>query len=170
MLGALTNTLKLLSRSMVLVMALAFTASATSSQAGMPRGQRHENRHEIDQLEEAWRNALLKANATALAALLDDDYIAITARGMLLTKEQTLARLSSGRVHYTSIELSDRKVRFYGGTALVTSLAQTVGTNAEGENISGSFRYTRVYVRNAQGAWKIVSFEASRIHDAGERK
>jgi len=43
------------------------------------------------------------------------------------------------------------------------------GVNAEGEAI-GDFRYTRVYVRNAQGQWKIVSFEASRIRLPGVRK
>ena len=164
------NFPKLLSRQVILLLALALTANVPLVHAGMPRGQRHESRHEIDRLEEVWRTAVLKANAAAMAALLDDDYMAITARGTLLTKEETLARLSSGRAHYTSLEISDRKVRFYGGTALVTSLAQATGTNAEGEDISGSFRYTRVYVRNAQGKWKIVSFEASRIHDPSERK
>jgi ketosteroid isomerase-like protein len=51
----------------------------------------------------------------------------------------------------------------------VTSLAEVQGTTAEGD-ISGSYRYTRVYVRDAQGEWKIVSFEASRIRDPGEHK
>jgi len=161
---------KLLRRQAILLLALTLAASATLLHAGMPRGQRHESRHEIDQLEEVWRTAVLKANAAVMASLLDDDYMAITARGTLLTKEETLARLSSGRAHYTSLELSDRKVRFYGGTALVTSLAEASGTNSEGDDISGSFRYTRVYVRNAQGKWKIVSFEASRIHEPSERK
>jgi ketosteroid isomerase-like protein len=170
MLGALNNTRNYLDRRTVLVLALTLAASVTVLQAGMPRGQKHESRHEIDHLEDAWRDAVLQANATAMAALLDDDYIAVTARGMLLTKEQTLARLSNGRGHYTTLELSDRKVRFYGATALVTSLALVAGTNADGEDISGCFRYTRVYVRNAQGVWKIVSFEASRIHDPGDRR
>jgi ketosteroid isomerase-like protein len=159
-----------MSRKIVLVLTLALIACAPLLNAGMPRAQKHESRHEIDRLEEAWRDAVLKANVTVMASLLDDDYMAITARGMLLTKEQTLARLGNGRAHYTSLELSDRKVRFYGGTALVISLAQAAGTNAEGDDISGSFRYTRVYVRNAQGVWKIVSFEASRIHEQAERK
>jgi ketosteroid isomerase-like protein len=60
-------------------------------------------------------------------------------------------------------------VRFYGTTALVTSQADLSGTNA-GEDISGSYRYTRVYVRDAQGKWKIVSFEASRISQPPESK
>jgi ketosteroid isomerase-like protein len=170
MLASVVNTPKPLSRKLVLILVLALAASATILHAGMPRGQKHEGRHKIDQLEEVWRQAVLKSDAVAMAALLDDDYIGITAKGMLLTKEETLAKIGSGRALYTSLELSDRKVRFYGGTALVTSLAQATGTNAEGEDISGSFRYTRVYVRNAQGAWKIVSFEASRIHEPGDRR
>ena len=52
---------------------------------------------------------------------------------------------------------------------LVTSFAHVTGVNADGEAI-GDLRYTRVYVRNAQGVWKIVSFEASRIREPGARR
>jgi ketosteroid isomerase-like protein len=82
-------------------------------------------------------------------------------------KEQALANLRSGRVHFTTLNVTDRKVRFYGTTALVTSQAEVQGTTGEGD-ISGSFRYTRVYVRDARGKWKIVSFEASKIREPGE--
>jgi hypothetical protein len=43
------------------------------------------------------------------------------------------------------------------------------GTTTDGD-VSGSFRYTRVYVRDAQEQWKIVSFEASRIRPPGQRR
>ena len=130
----------------------------------MHRAQKHESRHEIDLLEDAWRKALLNADRAALESLLSDDYMAITASGTLQNKEQALANLSGGRIRFNSLELSDRKVRFYGATALVTSLATVSATKSEGE-VSGSFRYTRVYVRDPRGAWKIVSFEASRIRE-----
>jgi ketosteroid isomerase-like protein len=142
---------------------------AAPQHSGMPKGEKHESRHEIDQLEEAWRDAVLKSDTALMDSLLADDFMAISANGTLQTKEETLAKLSNGRRHYTSLELSDRKMRFYGTTALVTSLAHVTGSSADGE-ISGDFRYTRVYVRNAQGKWKIVSFEASRIRESGERK
>ena len=95
-------------------------------------------------------------------SLLADDYTAINANGILQTKEEWLASLRSGRVRFTTLDISDRKVRFYGETAVVTSRAQVQGTGLDG-GAFGSFRYTRVYVRNAEGKWKIVSFEASRI-------
>ncbi len=152
-----------------LFMVFVLAGSAVQPLPGMPRAQRHESRHEIDQLEQVWRDAIIQRNAPALDGLLADDYIAITPNGTLQSKDQTLANLRSGATHLSSIELSDRKVRFYGQTALVTSRAEVSGTNA-GENFSGSYRYTRVYVRDEQGKWKIVSFEASRIRESDDHK
>ena len=137
--------------------------------AGQTKPKKHEDRHQIEQLEDAWRNAMLKSDTTAMSALLADDFIAITASGTLQTKEETLANLRTHRLHINSLIVSDRKLRFYGKTALVTSLANIQGTTADGD-ISGSFRYTRVYVLDPQGKWKIVSFEASRIREPGESR
>jgi ketosteroid isomerase-like protein len=145
------------------------TASAVQPNAGMPRGQRHESRREIDQLEQTWRDAILHRNAAAMDNLLADDYISITANGTLQSKDQTLANLKSGIVHFSSIDFSDRKVRFYGQTALVTSRAEVSASTGEGD-ISGSYRYTRVYVRDERGHWKIVSFEASKIRHPEDHK
>ena len=148
--------------------ALALCALPGVSQAKLPLAQKHEIRHQIDQLEDAWRTAVLNGNTTALDGLLADDYLAITASGTLQNKEETLNNLREGRTKFTALDLSDRKVRFYGSTALVTSLAEVNGATSDAE-LKGSFRYTRVYVRNPQGKWKIVSFEASRIREPGER-
>jgi len=154
---------------MLSVCAHPLQAGSGPPRAEVPKGQKHEMRHEIDHLEEAWREAILKQDTNAMGTLLDDEYMAITAYGTLQTKDQTLANLRSGRMHFTTLDVSDRKVRFYGKTALVTSQAQVRGTTPEGD-ISGGYRYTRVYVRDAHGDWKIVSFEASRIREPGERK
>jgi ketosteroid isomerase-like protein len=148
---------------------LALSAATAAQQSGMPRSERHESRHEIDQLEEDWREATLKGNIAAMNTLLADDYMAITAAGTLLSKDQTLDNLRNGTTHFASLELSDRKVRFYGTTAVVTSIAKVDGVTPEGD-ITGSYRYTRVYVRDPQGKWKIVSFEASRIREPDDKK
>ena len=148
---------------------LALMLSATGLSAVVPKPQHHEARHEIDQLEESLRAALLRADVSSLNALLADDYMGITASGTLQTKDDLLSEFRSGKVHFTVLELSDRKIRFYGATALVTCRAEITGTTPEG-SVSGSYRYTRVYVRQPGGAWKIVSFEASHIHTSGEHK
>jgi ketosteroid isomerase-like protein len=150
-------------------MLFAVTASAVQPTAGMPRGQKHESRREIDLLEQSWRDAIMHRNAAVMDGLLADDYLSITANGTLQSKDQTLANLKSGIVRFASIDFSDRKVRFYGQTALVTSRAEVKGSTPEGD-ISGSYRYTRVYVKDERGHWKIVSFEASRIRNPDEHK
>ncbi len=152
-----------------LLIALIALFSAGLLQAGQNKPKKHDLRREIFDLEDAWRNAALKSDTTAMSALLADDYMAITASGMLQTKQEALANMRAQRMHLTVLTLLDRKVRFYGTTALVTSLAEVQGTNAEGD-ISGSFRYTRVYVRDSQGRWKIVSFESSKLRPNFEHK
>ena len=154
-------------RSLAMGFAVLAVVAATASLHAMPRAERHETRHEIEQLEETWRNAVLKGNIAAMDALLADDYMAITPTGILQSKEQALATLRAGTVHFKTIELSDRKIRLYGTTALVTSRAEVTATGPD-SNLSGSYRYTRVYVKDARGAWHIVSFEASRIKEPGE--
>lgn len=135
----------------------------------MGRGERHESRHLIDGLEERWRTAVLNRNVTAMDLLLAEDYVAITPNGMVQSKDDALNNLRNGAIHFTSLEISDRKVRFYGTTALVTSRAEVSGTGPNGE-VSGSYRYTHVYARDVRGVWRIVSFEANRIRTPEEHK
>jgi ketosteroid isomerase-like protein len=144
-------------------------AHGQTAKKPVPRAQRHEYHHEIDQMEEAWRTAILKSNSTALAALLADDYTGITAKGAIQTKDQAVANLKTGTLQLATLNISDRKVRVYGATAVVTSVAELTGGKND-PDVTGRYRYTRVYVRNPQGQWKIVSFEASRIQEAGEHK
>jgi ketosteroid isomerase-like protein len=153
----------------LLLLAGVAESGAQGAASTIPRSQRHEYRHEIDQAEEAWRSAILKGNATALASLLADDYTAITAKGAIETKEQAISSLRAGGLQLTGLSISDRKVRIYGVTAVVTSMAELTG-NRKDHEISGRYRYTRVYVRNLAGQWKIVSFEASRIQESTEHK
>lgn len=152
--------------------ALVLTVCASGLMARPPKTQKHERRHEIDHLEEAWRVAMLRDDTAALSGLLADDYMAITPTGTLQTKEEALASLH--RAHIINLEISDRKVRFYGATALVTSTADVEATTPDGD-LTGSYRYTRVYVEGPPGIWKIVSFEANKIltptdHAAADHK
>lgn len=152
-----------------LILALAGDTPLRAGQPHPPRAERHESRRAIDHLEDSWRNALMRGNVASMDALLADDYMAITPSGVLQSKEQTLASMRSGTMHFASIDITDRKVRFYGQTALVNCRADVSGTTSDGD-ITGSYRYTRVYVRDARGVWRIVSFEASRIREPGEHK
>ena len=131
---------------------------------------RHENKaihREIESLEQEWRQATLTNNVGEMNNLLSDDYVGITSNGTVENKAQALAQRSAGTVSITKLDLSDVHIRVYGGTAVVTSVADLVGSNGDSD-ISGKYRYTRVYALR-RGSWKIVSFEASRMHDVDTR-
>ena len=85
-----------------------------------------------------WRNAVLNSDTKAMDALLADDYIGISANGTIEDKDQTLARLRSDGRRITSLTISERKVRFYEKTAVVTCLVDVKGTNAEGADVAGA--------------------------------
>jgi ketosteroid isomerase-like protein len=128
----------------------------------------HDSLHkEIEGLELEWRDALVNNNLPAIDRLLADDYLGIGANGTLETKADVLATHRSGSLKITLMNLSDLKIRVYGDTAVVTSKADLDGTNG-GRDISGHYRYTRVYSYR-DGQWRIVSFEASRLPGESER-
>lgn len=133
----------------------------------MPRHESHAIHKEIESLEMQWRDAVVGNNVSQMDHLLADDYIGISANGTVETKTQELAQRRAGTVRIQSLDLSDLKVRVYGDTAVVTSRAELTGVNGQSD-ISGNYRYTRVYNKRL-GQWKIVSFEASRIHDVDAR-
>lgn len=132
-----------------------------------PHRERPNVRKEIEALEDQWRQAILTNNVNEMDHLLADDYIGITSNGTVETKAQDLAQRRAGTVRITELDLSDMHIRLYGDTAVVTSKAELQGTNGASD-IGGQYRYTRVYAQRL-GQWKIVSFEASRVHDEDAR-
>jgi len=133
----------------------------------LPHRDNHAIHKEIEALEQQWREAVIANDVTRMDQLLADDYIGISANGTVETKAQALALRKAGTVRIKALDLNDLKVRVYGDTAVVTSRANLEGINGQSD-ISGNYRYTRVYNRR-YGQWKIISFEASRIHDADAR-
>jgi ketosteroid isomerase-like protein len=141
--------------------------AACNSAWALPHREKSEIHKEIEALELQWQQAVVTHNVGAMDRLLADDYIGITSNGTVETKQQAVDQQRAGTVRITKLNLTDTHVRVYGDTAVVTSLADLVGTNGA-TDITGQYRYTRVYNRRV-GQWKIVSFEASRAHDVDAR-
>ena len=151
----------------VLLLACLILLCTSQAHAFFPHRDSRALHKEIEALEMQWRQAQLDNNVSVIDHLLAEDYVGISANGTIETKQQVLAMRKAGTMHFTQLDLTDVKIRIFGDTAVVTSRADLQGTNGE-RDISGKYRYTRVYNRRL-GQWKIVSFEASRIHDTTER-
>jgi ketosteroid isomerase-like protein len=117
---------------------------------------------EIETLEGQWRDAMVKSDTVQLGNLLSENFFGISANGIVSDKQQYLERLTRRQNQFTSIDLMDQKVRMQQPTtAIVVSQARVLG-QLDGRPISGVFRYTKVYGREA-GAWRVLNFEATRV-------
>ena len=114
---------------------------------------------EIVEMERQAKEASLHRDAEFSERTLAEDYVAITPLGQITTKQDTLSVRKSGQLRYDSIDVSDMVVRVYGDTAVVTARAEVKGHQL-GEDFSGPYRYTRVWVRRA-GHWLAVSYQAT---------
>ncbi len=123
-------------------------------------------KHEVEAMEEQWRQAQLTDDAGAMDRLLSDDYVGISMNGEVTTKAQQLDRTRSRSLVLTKIERSDVKVKILGKVAIVTSLASVEGVDGA-LPITGLYRYTRVYQRLPGGTWKITNFELTRVPARG---
>jgi len=130
--------------------------------ASLALGQGGDNIEQtIKQLEEDLRVAVMKRDTKAYARLTAEDYLFTTHNAMVRTKTQMLEAYNSGDINYESLKFDDIKVRVYGDTAVVTGRSTSKGTD-KGQDLSGVFRYTRVYVKRPSG-WQLVATQTTRI-------
>ncbi len=129
--------------------------------------KKHDVKRQVEALEEQWRTAQLTGDIAAMDQLLSDDYIGISMTGQVNTKTQQLDRARNHSMVLTRLDFGDMQVKLVGGIAIVTSRAEVEGVN-DGISVKGTFRYTRVYQHLPSGEWKITSFEATRVPQAGD--
>lgn len=114
---------------------------------------------QILQLEKQSKEAALRRDAAFVERTLADNYVAIGPLGDVITKDDTVSARKGARLHYDSIDYSEMVVRIYGNTAVVTGRADVKGKDL-GEDFSGPYRFTRVWVKR-NGGWQTVSYQAT---------
>jgi ketosteroid isomerase-like protein len=114
---------------------------------------------EIVEMERQAKEASIRRDADFSQRTLAEDYVAITPLGQVTTKQDTVSARKSGQLRYETINVSDMVVRVYGDTAVVTARADVKGHQL-GEDFSGPYRYTRIWVRRT-GHWQAVSYQAT---------
>ena len=114
---------------------------------------------EVVDMERQAKEASLRRDPEFPQKALAEDYVAISPLGQVTTKQEAISARKSGQLRYETIDVSDMVVRLYGDTAIVTARADVKGHQL-GEDFSGPYRYTRVWVRRS-GRWQAVSYQAT---------
>src|SRR5258708_12250101 len=100
---------------------------------------------EVVRLADAWATAELRGDAAFLERTLTDDVIGIGPLGFMLTKQEWLARHTSGDLQYESFNLDEGKVRVYNDAAVLTG-RQVQNGPYRGKSINAQFPPTLVFV------------------------
>lgn len=123
---------------------------------------------EVTELGEKWEKAFEERDWSALEEIYADDYTFVDPMGNLMTREQDIEQIKSGKLKFESHEHSNVERRIYGDTAVVTGVSTIKGTY-EGEDFSGKYRWTDTYVRK-DGEWKVAASQVTRMADETETK
>jgi ketosteroid isomerase-like protein len=87
--------------------------------------------------------------------------LAIDPAGATFTKAQDIANVKSGNFKLAAFKLDDVKVQVKGEMGVVTG-RNTIKATYMGKDISGSYRFTDVFVKRA-GRWQAISTQATAI-------
>jgi ketosteroid isomerase-like protein len=108
----------------------------------------------------------LKGDTRYLEKYLADDYVGVGGDGRVFTKTESIQRRKSGAVKVESIDELAVRIRVYGDTAIVNSLASLKGM-IDGKAMTGDSRATFVWVKQ-KGNWKEVAFQITPIAPASK--
>ena len=108
----------------------------------------------LPELERAWMNAWMAKDRVTCEAILDDEFLLSSARGLLIRKAEWLAGAMSV-FNCREFEWLSVLVRPFGSVALVHSTIRQVASVGD-QDWSGIFMLTDAWVlRNEQ--WRVVS-------------
>ena len=117
--------------------------------------------NDLEQRIQEWSTAELNGDASALDSMLVDDFVGIGPLGFMLTKEQWLARYTSGGLHYDTFSLEEIRPRIYGDATVVTGRQAQTGS-FQGNELPTGGRATLIWVRQ-DGRWLLAGWQLSPI-------
>jgi hypothetical protein len=116
----------------------------------------------LQDLEQRWVEALVKADTRKLAEILGNRFVDTDEEGNRTEKSGVLAALESGDLKMASIILSDMQVRTYRDSAVVTGGALQTGT-FRGQPLVPRIVFTDTFVLE-NGNWRAVASHRSAVH------
>jgi hypothetical protein len=145
-----------LARTTLCLALLAFFVSPLSSRAAEKPAARANADAPILQLAQTMMDAYKSKNVRVMKEILADDFIGSYDEDAW-DKKEILAAVESGEDQIESMTNEDVKIRHYnnGNTAIMTGKV-TAKEIYKGKDISGSHRFTIVFIRKA-GKWQVAS-------------
>jgi len=111
----------------------------------------------VKKLSEDLLSVAMSRDPKVLERVMAEDVLIVDPHGKVFTRAQEIELLKSGEFKADSAEMKtdDIQVKFYGTTAVVTGRS-TVKAKFAGKDISGTYRFTQIFMDRGQG-WQMVT-------------
>ena len=116
---------------------------------------------QLKQMEDDWQKALKNKDATALKAIIAEDWAATDDKGKILNRESYFSQTTSNPDVIESTENFDMQVRVYSNAAVVTGGSREKGTR-NGTAYTDTYRWTDVFVKRS-GHWQAVASQWAKV-------
>ena len=118
---------------------------------------------EIVALEARLRTAQLAADVAVLDALIAEELLFTGPDGQLGTKAADLSAHRSGMIRFRAHVPEELRTRRVGPHVAVSALRARLVVEVGGVPVEGTYRYTRVWAREPDGAWRVVGGHVSQV-------
>lgn len=116
---------------------------------------------EVIELKKKFAAMIARNDVEALTAALAPDWKSVGRDGAVTNRDEVVAFLKSGRIKFTSYEVSELEVRVFGDSAVLIGIGEGKA-EADGQSVEGKDRFTDVFIRR-DGKWQCVSSHASAL-------
>lgn len=120
---------------------------------------------EIFRLFEDGDRALMSANADELQRIYAEDYVQYDETGKRSTREDLVRNLTSGAIHFLSMNSTGRTVRILRDNVAIVHGSEEDAIERAGIRFTVQYIYTDVVMKR-DGRWQIVASQLARPHAA----
>ena len=120
---------------------------------------RQDDQKTLAKLDADYQKAVEQNDTKTMARILADDFILVEGDGTVSTKADLLKDAASGKTRYEHQVDSDRTIRIWGDTAVVTAKLWAKGSE-DGKHVDYYMWFSDTYIRKPTG-WSYVFGQAS---------
>lgn len=135
----------------LLAFALLFAAAAFAQDLSGP----------IQAAENAWIAAIMAKDSAALGRVLADDLIYVHSGGVVDTKAQYIAKVTSGKQVYKGVDQFKMKISAEGSLAVAQYWARMRGINAAGD-FDDKLVVAHIWVKSPAG-WRLAYHQTTKV-------
>lgn len=118
-----------------------------------------DDRAAVAAMDEEYQSAVKRNDVRTMDRILADDFVLVTGFGRIFSKADLLKESGSGEYVYEHQEDTERNVRMWGDTAVVTAKLWEKGTD-RGTPFDHTVWFSDVYIRTPHG-WRYIFGQSS---------